>query len=247
MFSPWGKLTLLVTILLMTIDCLRAATTPFTYVDSLVNNFLIDEIRLWDSIHSHANASERIARNQSLAEVFTFFENNLKLNYGKVDVVRSFNWHLAHQIENMNRTQRTALLYLRERNEEVRPWAERQPQDVQQVVGQIFDETKRLSFLDYLRQSSDYCHPSKRNSHRDVYNMVTEFYSTVVEALLKGYMVSQMSYMILGINGPRKLCRNTTFHFTYFISVSFGYPFSCKIREKCSGMASIVQLAISYA
>lgn len=182
----------------------RAQPTPFTHIDSLIHNFLIDELRLWDSINSHANTTQNNARNVSLTEVYNFFNSELNLNYGKADVVRPFNWHLAHYIEQVNRTQKTASLYLTQHNEELRAFAEKQPLNLQQVIGQIFDETKKLSFLDFIRESSDYCHPSKRNSHRDVYNMVTEFYSTVVEALLKGYMVSQMSYMILGINGPRK-------------------------------------------
>lgn len=199
------KLTLMVAVLSMAIDFPHAQPTPFTHVDSLIHNFLIDELRLWDSIHSHANTTQANARDLSLAEVENFFNTELKLNYGKVDVVRPFNWHLAHYIEQVNRTQRTASLYLLQRNDELRSFAERQPAPIQQIIGQIFDETKKVSFLDFIRHNSDYCHPSKRNSHRDVYNMVTDFYSTVVEALLKGYMVSQMSYMILGINGPRKL------------------------------------------
>lgn len=191
-------------VLSMANDFSRAQPTPFTHIDSLIHNFLIDELRLWDSINSHANTSQTNARNVSLTEVYNFFNLELNLNYGKADVVRPFNWHLAHYIEQVNRTQKTASLYLTQHNEELRAFAEKQPQNLQEVLGQIFDETKKLSFLDFIRESSDYCHPSKRNSHRDVYNMVTEFYSTVVEALLKGYMVSQMSYMILGINGPRK-------------------------------------------
>lgn len=209
MFSSWGKLTVMVAVLSIAIDFSRTQPTPFTHIDSLIHNFLIDELRIWDSIHSHANNTDTNARNVSLAEVYNFFNTELDLNYGKVDVVRPFNWHLAHYIEQLNRTQRTASLYLRQhRNDELRIYAESQPQNIQQIIGQIFDETKRVSFLDFVRQSSDYCHPSKRNSHRDVYNMVTDFYSTVVEALLEGYMVSQMSYMILGINGPRKCLRS---------------------------------------
>lgn len=202
-------MTVMVAVLSMSIDFSSAAKTPFTHVDSLIHNFLYDELRLWDSIHSHANTTIHNARNLSLTEVYNFFSTELNLNYGNADVVRPFSWHLAHYIEQLNRTQRMASQYLLERNDELRSWAENQPQNIQQIIGQIFDETKRLTFLDYIRESSDYCHPSKRNSHRDVYNMVTEFYATVVEALLKGYMVSQMSYMILGINGPGKVAHMT--------------------------------------
>lgn len=214
MFPLWCKLTLVVAVLSISIDFPHAQPTPFTHIDSLIHNFLIDELRLWDSIHSHANTSQTNARVLSLAEVENFFSTELNLNYGKVDVVRPVNWHLAHYIEKVNHTQRTASLYLLQRNDELRSFAERQPAQIQQIIGQIFDETKKVSFLDYIRHSSDYCHPSKRNSHRDVFNMVTDFYSTVIEALLKGYMVSQMSYMILGINGPRKLCIDLQ---TYFV------------------------------
>lgn len=206
MILSLGKsVTLVAIVLSMAIDFTRAQPTPFTHIDSLIHNFLIDELRLWDSIHSHANTTQGNALDLSLAEVYNFYNTELNLNYGRVDVVRPFDWHLAHYIEQVNRTQKTASLYLQQRKEELRPFAERQPQSIQQIIGQIFDETKKMTFLDFIRHSSDYCHPSKRNSHRDVYNMVTEFYSTVVEALLKGYMVSQMSYMILGIYGPRKL------------------------------------------
>lgn len=206
MLTSCGKWIVLVVILSsITIDCAQAQPTPFTHVDSLIHNFLIDELRLWDSIYRHQNGTQFNAQNISLAEVYTFFNTELNISYGKVDVVRPFDWHLAHYIEQVNRTQRTTMLYLKQRHDEIRGYAERQPSYLQPLIAQIFDETNKLSFLDYIRLSSDYCHPSKRNSHRDVYNMVTEFYATVTEALLKGYMVSQMSYMILAIHGP---CEN---------------------------------------
>lgn len=194
----------MVVVLSMTIDFSHAQSTPFTHIDSLIHHFLSHEKGLWDSIHSHANTTDTYARDVSLMEVYNFFGKELNVNYGKADVVRPFNWHLARHIEEVNRTHRIASFHLQQRKDELLEFAEQQPQHIQQIIAQIFDETKKLSFLNFIRQSSDYCHLSKRNSHRDVYNMVTEFYSTVVEALLKGYMVSQMSYMISGIYGQRK-------------------------------------------
>lgn len=250
MLSSWGKLAVVVVVLSMAIDFSHAQPTPFTHVDSMIHNFLIDELRIWDSIHSHANTTGASARNVSLAEVYSFFNTELNFNYGRVDVVRPINWHLAHYIEQVNRTQRTALLYLQQhRNDELRTYAEGQPQNLQQIIGQIFDETKRVPFLDFVRNSSDYCHPSKRNSHRDVYNMVTDFYSTVVEALLKGYMVSQMSYMVLGINGQRKLLSHAEYDsiFIWIRTFSFvftSFQFQNIIRAQMNGIDRSVRNTI---
>lgn len=188
----------------MTIDFSSAQHTPFTPIDSIIHNFALDESRLWDLIQSHANTTETNAREKSLTEITNFFTAQMKFNYGKIDTVQPFNWHLAQYIEQLNRTQVTASRYLLEEKDELRRFAEKAPLTIQQIIGQIFDETKRLPFLAYIRESSDYCHSSNRNSHLEAYNMVTDFYTTIVEALLKGYMVSQMSYMILAVNGPRK-------------------------------------------
>lgn len=185
----------------------RAEHKPFTEVDSLIRNFMLDEARLWDSIQSHMNGSSTAysERDRALEDVYKYFTDEFRtLRYGKVESVRQWNWNLAELIEEANSTQRTVLKLLTDKRQGLMEIVEQLNNRFPRLISQIFEETKKNSFLAFIRENSDYCQTIRLRAHSHVQNVVTDFYQTIVEALLKGYAISQMSLMLAAINGPRK-------------------------------------------
>lgn len=175
---------------------------PFTHIDSNVHNFLVDEARLWDSINSHSNNS----REKALEDIYSFFKVELSYSYGKIETVREFSPRLLQLVEEANSTRRAATYNLAYAHGAMREFAERMVNRLPRLISQTFDETKQRSFLEYIRQKSDYCQSIRVRDHSHLHNVIADFYTTIVEAVSRAYMVTQMSYMLLAITGP---CKST--------------------------------------
>lgn len=176
---------------------------PFTVVDSITHNFQLDELRLWDAILGQTNLTNVANReNTTLTDVYRHFGKCLnESNYGKIDTVRPFSHHLTHQILEINNTQEDASRLLAQKKYiELKHLVDKIIQNVPRKISNIFDETSKSEFLDYLREKSDYCEANKQ-----AHNVISDFYSTVAESLIKGYMLTQMSYMLSAIRGSSKL------------------------------------------
>lgn len=185
---------------LVMVGFVKTQHTPFTQMDSYVHNFILDEIRLWDSINSHSNISSDM-RIRALEDVYYFFKIELNYSYGKIETVRPFSARLVDLIQQSNDTRRIAVDLLANKKYELKEFAEHWIQRLPGLIAQIFDETKQRSFLEYIRQKSDYCQTTKIRDHTHLHNVIADFYSTVIEGVLRSYMVTQMSYMLLAING----------------------------------------------
>lgn len=182
--------------------------TQLSIIDSAINNFLLDEERLWNDINAQSNRPN--AQNLTLTKLFEYFSRHLdQLNTGNIQTVDMINQRLAEYIREINHTQQGATRWLNEHKYEL---AHQHCEDIIQripsEINQIFDVTKSAMFLTYIRENSDFCQTNKRIVSPGVeelhlQNVVMDFYSTIAEALIKGYMTSQMAYMLLAVKGTR--------------------------------------------
>lgn len=171
----------------------------------------MDETHLWSEINSHTSRPN--AQNTSLTRIFEYFNRHMHelnaLNVGNILTVERVNRRLADYIQEINRTQKGAERWLTENKYEL---AQQHCEDIIQriphEISQIFDITKNRDFLNYIRDSSDFCYTSGRIVSPGVedlglYNVVMDFYTTIAVALIKGYITSQMAYMVLAVKTTR--------------------------------------------
>lgn len=188
-------------------SCESSPYSQLTIVDKTIEKFFNDEEQLWSDINSSTSAQ---ASNATLAKILAYFDGNLHvLGVGSVEAVRIINEELAAYIDAIRHTQQTQTRWLDEKDyDEALQHCENIISTIPGEISQIFDVTKSPPFMAYLRENSDFCQTNKRivsPGYEDLHlqNVVLDFYFTVAEALVKGYMTSQMAYMVEGAKGTR--------------------------------------------
>lgn len=214
-------------------NCESARYSQLTIVDQIIKKFFNDEEHLWSDINSSTSGQ---ASNATLAKIYAYFDGNLHvLGVGSVEAVRMINEDLATYIDEIRRTQQTETRWLDEKiYDEALQHCENILQTIPSQISQIFEITKSPPFMAYLRENSDFCQTNRRIVSPGVedlhlQNVVMDFYSTVAEALVKGYMTSQMAYMVQGAKGSGlSIALPFYLHFTknqlnnsYFVFVFF--------------------------
>lgn len=186
-------------------NCESSRYSHLTIVDRTLNDFFRKEEGFWDNIQASTNSQ---AINTTLTELLDYFDLNLKLfNVGGVDAVRMINDQLAAYIDEIKRTQYSETRWLEEkRYDDIQRHCEIITSTIPNGINQIFDITKSPTFMTYLRDNSDFCQTNKRIvtpgvENLQLQNVVTDFYSTVVGTLVKGYMTAQMAYMVQRAKG----------------------------------------------
>lgn len=188
-------------------SCESSRYSQLTIVDLTIKRFFNDEEAFWSDINASTSAQ---ASNATLTKLFAYFDSSLSvLGVGSVDAVRMINEELAGYIDEINRKQHSETRWLAEKNyDHAQQHCETISETIPSEMSQVFDITKSPPFMAYLRENSDFCQTNKRIVSPGVedlhlQNVVMDFYVTVVEALVKGYMTSQMAYMVQGVKGTR--------------------------------------------
>lgn len=206
MFAP--KQSIIVIWLIVIPNCMPSRYTQLSVVDSAINGFLADEMRLWNDIMAQSNRTN--AQNATLSKIFDYFDRSLtQLTVGRIEIVEAVNNKLAEHIRVINETQQDAARWLTTHNyADAYERCENIIQRIPSEISEIFEMTKMREFLTYIRENSDYCQTYRETQTNSVeelslQNTVMDFYTTVAEALIKGYMSSQLAYMVLGIKSNR--------------------------------------------
>lgn len=188
-------------------SCESSRYSQLTIVDDTIRGFFNEEDRLWSDINSPTSPQ---AANTTLAKLLSYFDGHLnQLDMGSIEPVRTINEHLADIIQQMKRAQYESIRWLTEKNfKEAEQNCLNIIQTIPHEISQIFDVAKSPPFLAYIRENSDFCQTNKRIvapgvEDLSLQNVVLDFYATVAESLVKGYMTSQMAYMVLGIKSSR--------------------------------------------
>lgn len=186
-------------------NCKSSRYSDLTIVDQTLNNFFRSEETYWDTIQSATNSQ---TLNTTLIKLLDDFDSKLRiLSVGSVDAVRVINDQLAAYIDEMKRTQYSETRWLEEkRYDNIQHHCEIITSLIPNGINQIFEITKSPTFMTYLRDNSDFCQTSKRIVSPGVedlqlQNVVMDFYATVAGTLVKGYMTSQMAYMVQKVKG----------------------------------------------
>lgn len=192
-------------------NCLSSRYAQLSIIDSATDNFLSDEKRLWHDILTQTNRTG--AQNATLAKTVEYFEPALnRLNNGRIAVVEMVSTKLADHIRAIDRTQASTLQWLTDRRYDAAyEQCEEVTQSIPAEVAGIFEMTKSQVFLAHIRENSDFCQASRPTPDADaaadeqssLQNTVMDFYTTVAEALIKGYMNTQLAYMVLAIKSDR--------------------------------------------
>lgn len=192
-------------LVLMIRSCASSRYSHQTFVDNTINSFYNEEDRFWSRIHSSTNQQ---SSNKTLLDIFYYFEGHLnQTGVGNIDSVHKINAQLAEYISAIKRMLQTTTRWLMDKQyQDAQQNCENIIQTIPAEITQIFDVTKRPQFLAYIRDNSDFCQTTKRVvaagvEDLNLQNVVDEFYITVAENLVKGYMTSQMAYMVQGIKG----------------------------------------------
>lgn len=124
-----------------------------------------------------------------------------------IDFVKTINYALAQHSENIDKTYEEAIQRLNESVGLTQDFCENAVRHTQNELSQIFDITKSATFLNYLRDNSDFCQTHGRfvslgGEKLSLQNVIMDFYTAVPEALLKGYKTVQMCYMFLAVKNP---------------------------------------------
>lgn len=186
--------------------CESSRYSQLTIVDLTINKFFNEEENLWSDI----NASTNPQSNATLAQILAYFDGNLHvLGAGNVETVRTIDEDLAAYIDEIKQTQQIETRWLDEKNyDEAIQHCQNIISTIPTEISQIFEITKSPPFMAYLRENSDFCQTNTRivspgGEDLHLQNVVMDFYVTVAAALVKGYMTSQMAYMVQGVKGTR--------------------------------------------
>lgn len=190
-------------------NCLSSRYAQLSIIDSATDSFLSDEKRLWQDILTQTNRTS--AKNATLTKTFEYFEHALNgLNNGRIGVVEMVSTKLADHIRAIDHIQASTLEWIAARKLDV-PYeqCEEVTQRIPGEIGEIFEMTKSQVFLAHLRENSDFCQTSRpapnatTDEQSSLQNTVMDFYTTVAEALIKGYMNTQFAYMMLATRSDR--------------------------------------------
>lgn len=184
-------------------SCGSSRYSQLTVVDNTFKNFINEEERFWNDINSSTNQQ---SANATQSKLYTYFDGHLhQPDMGNVDAIPTINHELAEIIDEIKRTQKQSTEWLADkRYQDALQSCDNILSTIPNEISQIFDITKSPPFLAYIRENSDFCQTNKRivaPGVEDLHlqNVVMDFYTTVAETLVKGYMTSQMAYMIQGI------------------------------------------------
>lgn len=183
-------------------SCRSSRYSQLTIVDNTIKNFINEEERFWSDINSSTN---RQKANETLERLYTYFDGNLNQpDMGSVEAVRTINEEFAEQIERLKKDEQSATRWLAEKKyDEAQQKCERILETIPTELSDVFEFSKRPEFLAYIRENSDFCQTNKRFvtpgvEDLNLQNVVMDFYITVAETLTKGYMTTQMAYLIQG-------------------------------------------------
>ncbi|XP_031621010.1 uncharacterized protein LOC116339329 [Contarinia nasturtii] len=198
----------LLVMLMILHSCNSSPYSQLTDVDIAIKKFISNEQRWWSDINASTNQT---VINATLEKLYKDLDVTLNLaDVGSVGVVTTINPELAEKIENIKRTQRQSTKWLTEKNYQYALTnCDHILQTIPNTLSEVFDLTKRPDFLAYLRDNSDFCQTNKRFvtagvEDLNLQNVVMDFYITVAETLTKGYMTSQMAYMVQGAKAQGK-------------------------------------------
>lgn len=183
-------------------SCESSRYSQLTIIDNTIRNFQNEEERFWSDINASTN---RQAANATLDRLYTYFDNNLNQpDMGSVEAVRAMNQEFADLIDKIKQHQRGSTKWLAEkRYDEAQQNCENILNTIPNELSEVFDFSKNPDFLAHIRENSDFCQTNKRFvtpgvEDLNLQNVVMDFYITVAETLTKGYMTTQMAYMIQG-------------------------------------------------
>lgn len=183
-------------------SCESSRYSQLTIIDNTIRNFQNDEERFWSDINASTN---RQAANATLDRLYTYFDNNLNQpEMGSVEAVRAMNQEFSDLIEKIKQHQRDSTKWLSEkRYDEAQQNCDNILNTIPNELSDVFDFSKNPEFLAHIRENSDFCQTKKRFvttgvEDLNLQNVVMDFYITVAETLTKGYMTTQMAYMIQG-------------------------------------------------
>lgn len=200
MHLPQNCIVLASFLLLALHSCESSRYAHLQDVDRILKDFMQNEQTKWDLIHGSSNPQ---AMNATLAEILRDFESDLStLRVGSIDAVRMINEELASHIDEVKRLQHSETRWLEERHyDDILRHCEIIISTIPNELNQIFEIAKTPAFMAYLRENSDFCQTNKRIVSPGVedlqlQNVVMDFYTTVVETLVKGYITSQLGFMV---------------------------------------------------
>lgn len=193
-------------LLLVLHSCQSSRYSHLNDVKDILEKFINQKEELfWSRIQEAANPQDM---NMTLTTILDDLDAELRiLSVGKVDAVRLINEELAAHIDEIKRLQHSETRWLEERRyDDYQRHCSIITSTIPNEIYKIFEITKNPSFLAYLRDNSDFCHTNKRIVSPGVedlqlHNVVMDFYSTVVETLAKGYITSQMAFLVQRAKG----------------------------------------------
>lgn len=205
---PQNRIIIASLLVLVIKSCRSSRYSQLTIIDNTIKNFINEEDRFWSDINS---STTQQSANATLSKLYTYFDGHLhQPDMGSVDAVRTINQELAGIIDEIKRTQQQSTQWLTDkRYQDALQSCDNILSAIPNEISQIFDITKSPPFLQYIRDNSDFCQTNKRIvtpgvEELHLQNVVMDFYTTVAETLVKGYMTSQMAYMIQGIKSSRE-------------------------------------------
>lgn len=168
-----------------------------TQVDSIAHNYLKQEDYFWNNVLTNTPGQD----DHVLQRIYTFHANELNLNFGKIESVQSVNEVLAELVISINHTQhQVSAILFEHKYGALKTFAEESVHQVTDKIRRLFEETDKRTFLDYLRANSDRCQkPFVAVNDENLYtdNVILDFYRTIAETLIKGYMTAQLFHMVL--------------------------------------------------
>lgn len=183
-------------------SCESSRYSQLTIIDNTIRNFQNEEERFWSDINASTN---RQAANATLDRLYTYFDSNLNQpDMGSVEAVRAMNQEFSDLIDKIKQHQRDSTKWLSEkRYDEAQQNCDNILNTIPNELSEVFDFSKNPEFLAHIRENSDFCQTNKRFvtpgvEDLNLQNVVMDFYITVAETLTKGYMTTQMAYMIQG-------------------------------------------------
>lgn len=181
-------------------NCESSRYTHLQRVDQVLRDFIHKEQSKLEDIQEATNPQ---AKDATLSRILDDIRSDLiTLRAGNIDAVRTINEELASHVGEVKRLQHTETRWLDEKHDDdMERHCEIIISTIPNQINQIFEIVKTPKFMAYLRENSDFCQTNKHIVSPGVedlqlQNVVMDFYTTVVETLAKGYITSQLAYMV---------------------------------------------------